>query len=143
MSALVYNAVFAVRRFDIVLVNMIFSPGCPLFNWDNHQYVFKNLAFLFVQYCYIAYIIYSKPHTENIFNNLEYFNETMITLLVYVMFTYSGIGNRDMILSSVVPLVFSILFTSIIIFVNVAVVIKKTVEKIKRLIALNKLKKQA
>ena len=32
--ALIYNAVFCLRRFEIVLVNMFFSPGFPLSNFD-------------------------------------------------------------------------------------------------------------
>jgi hypothetical protein len=142
MSALIYNAVFCVRRFDIVLVNMIFSPGFPIFNWESHQYVFKNLAFLFVQYCYVAYIITSKPHTDNIFNNLEYFNEFMIIGMIYIMLTYSGIGNRDDIQFSNIPLYITIAIAAIIILVNIAVMIKLTVEKIKRKIARDKLRKQ-
>ena len=29
-----------------VLINMFFSPGFPLSNFDHHQYLFKNLAFI-------------------------------------------------------------------------------------------------
>ena len=36
LISLFYNAVFCLRRFDIVLVNMIFSPGFPGTNFSQH-----------------------------------------------------------------------------------------------------------
>ena len=34
--SLLYNAIFSVRRFDIVFINMFFSPGFPLSNFESH-----------------------------------------------------------------------------------------------------------
>ena len=47
-AALMYNSVFCVRRSYIVFANLIFSPGFALTDFTNHQYVFKNMAILFV-----------------------------------------------------------------------------------------------
>ena len=35
LGTLFYNAVFCVRRFNIVLINMFFSPGFPLSNFKQ------------------------------------------------------------------------------------------------------------
>lgn len=93
LGTLFYNAVFCVRRFNIVLINMFFSPGFPLSNFKQDQYLFKNFAFIGVQTAYIMYVWDQKPHTNHVFNQLELFNESMIILMCYVMVVYTGIGD--------------------------------------------------
>ena len=127
LGALLYNAVFCVRRFDVVLVNMIFSPGFPLTNFDHHMYVFKNIAFLFIQSAYLIYIMQTRPHTRSHFNSLEFFNETLIILMCYIMLVFSGIGDRDLLLDSAVPLYISVILTTILIVTNIGVMAKTTV----------------
>jgi len=34
LSSLMYYAVFCVRRFQLVLINLVFSPGFPLTNFE-------------------------------------------------------------------------------------------------------------
>ena len=68
MAALLYNAVFCLRRFQIVLVNMVFSPGFPLTRFDQHQYLFKQFAFIIIQSAYLIYVADTKPHTNHVFN---------------------------------------------------------------------------
>ena len=48
LGCLFYHAVFCTRRFHIVFINMIFSPGFPLTNFDQHQYLLKNFFFIFI-----------------------------------------------------------------------------------------------
>lgn len=130
LSALMYNAVFCARRFDIVLVNMLFSPNFPLTGFSYHQYVFKCMSFLIVQTFYVFYIMHSKPHTENVFNKLELFNELMIILMCYIMLVFSGIGDRDNIIERKEPLVFSVAISAILIIVNLYVMVKLSATRI-------------
>ena len=126
-----YNAVFCIRRFDIVLVNMFFSPGFPLSNFDHHQYLFKNLAFILIQTSYVIYVADAKPHTNGIFNKLEFFNEGMIILMCYIMVCYAGIGPIQHIMESQTPIYLSLGVTGLIVIANFGVMFKMTWSKIK------------
>ena len=55
------------------------------------MYLFKALAFVFMQQLYIAYVYDSKPHTLNLFNWLEIFNEGALMLLGYMSIAFTGI----------------------------------------------------
>lgn len=136
-----YNSVFCLRRSYIVFVNLIFSPGFPLTGFENHQYVAKNMAILFVQTLYIIYIMYSMPHTESMFNKLEFFNEGLIVLLVYIMLCWSGIGDRDIIQGSDIPLIISVIIAGIIVIANCYVMLRLYIQKMKQRIHLAKYKK--
>lgn len=50
-----------------------------------------------VQTVYVMYIADTKPHSEEIFNCLEFFNEGMISLMCYIMICYTGIGESKLI----------------------------------------------
>ena len=52
----------------------------------------KILLFLVIESFYFIFIVSVKPHTDNMFNLLEYFNEILVMLLAYLMITYSGVG---------------------------------------------------
>ena len=60
--ALLYNTVFGMRRFFIVLINISLSPNCPWSNFEQHRYLYKILIFMFIQSVYIIYILETMPH---------------------------------------------------------------------------------
>lgn len=137
LSALFYNAIFCVRRFNIVLVNMFFSPGFPLSNFEQHHYLLKNLCFILIQTIYVMYIADTRPHSEETFNILEFFNEGMITLMCYIMICFTGVGPRHYIMQAKTPVYLSLAITVLIVMANFGVLIKMTIAKIKQ----NKAKK--
>ena len=109
--------------------NMIFSPGFPGINFEQHQYLLKQIAFIFIQTAYVLYIFDCEPHTNEIFNTLEFFNEGMIILMCYIMICYSGLGPVQEIMKSSVPFYISILITALIVFANFGAMIKMTLSK--------------
>ena len=126
-----YNSVFCVRRFLFVLINVVFSPGFPLVNFEYNHYLFKNLCFILVQTIYVGYVWDTRPHTNNIFNKLEIFNEAMIVLMCYIMVAYTGIGPTEYILDATTPIYLSIGITVLIVSANFGVMFKMTFIKIK------------
>ena len=102
---------------------MFFSPGFPISNFEQHQYLFKQFAFIIIQTAYILYVSDTKPHTNNIFNQLEFFNEGMIIMMCYVMIVYTGIGPVQEIMKSNTPVYFSMGITGIIAIANFGVMI--------------------
>lgn len=46
--ALCYNAVFCVRRFDIVIINQYFSKDSPMSGVDRTHYLFKIILFMLI-----------------------------------------------------------------------------------------------
>ena len=44
-----------------------------------------------MQSLYLLYIIDTKPHTVNLFNRLEYWNEGALMLLAYISLAFTGI----------------------------------------------------
>ena len=88
-SALCYNAVFAVRRLDLILMNIYFTAGSPLSGIDRTMYLQKIICFLFLQTVYLSYIHVTKPHTESVFNTLEIINEYGLVALAYIMLNYT------------------------------------------------------
>ena len=126
-----YNSVFCVRRFLLVLVNVIFSPGFPLVNFEHNHYLYKNLLFILVQTIYVGYVWDTKPHTNNIFNKLEFINEGMIMLICYIMVAYTGIGPAEYIIDATTPIYLTIAITVIIIGTNFGVMFKMTFTKVK------------
>ena len=136
---MIYNAIFCLRRFYIVFVNMIFSPGFPGTDFAQHQYLFKQFAFIFIQTAYLLYVTDTRPHTVSVFNSLEFFNEGMIILMCYIMICYAGIGPVSQILKSKVPFYISILITAAIVAANFGVMIRMTISKMKQKYKLRKL----
>ena len=93
--ALIYNAVFCVRRFDLVVINIFFSADFSMSLFDKNQYLLKIFVLIFVQLVYVTYIVTSWPHTESIYNKLEFLNEGLIILICYIMIMYSGVISLD------------------------------------------------
>ena len=91
--ALCYNAIFCMRRFDIVLMNSFFTKGSPLngLNFDRTHYLEKIFCFLIIQTGYILYIHEVKPHSDKIFNTLEYVNEYLMVALTYTMLNFANL----------------------------------------------------
>jgi len=148
-SALLYNVVFCVRRFYLVLINMYFSPQFPLSNFESHANYFKVAIFLVMQTMYMIYIIEAKPHTEDIFIKLEYFNEGLLVMLCYMMFVYTGIVCRGLedgscdtkvIFTDKLPLYISCTLTGVIVLGNFIVLIRNSFYKFR--IMLRKKKEQ-
>ena len=90
-SAVIYHAVFAVRRFDLILVNLFFTQGSPLSGIDRTFYMEKILLFIAIQSCYLSYIHNARPHFNSLFNRLELFNEYSLCAFAYVMLLFAGV----------------------------------------------------
>lgn len=103
-KALMYNAVFAVRRFDLVLINVYFTAGSPLSGVERSWYLQKILSFLVIQIAYLSYIHITKPHEESIFNTLEFVNEYALMALAYLMINFTTLVSlRDAESGDVIP----------------------------------------
>ena len=92
-SALCYNAVFTVRRFNIVLINVYFTIDSPLSGFKRTHYLDKIMAYFIVQIIYLSYIHTVRPHDQSIFNNLEFINEYSMLLLAYLMVYFTGVPD--------------------------------------------------
>ena len=55
-AALAYKAIFAVRRFDIILDNLVFTTDSPMLGLQTNHYLEKVLIFLLLQTCYLIYV---------------------------------------------------------------------------------------
>ena len=91
-----YQAVFAVRRWDIIIANMLFTQSFPLLDLARHHYLEKVMCFLIVQTFYILYIHEVKPHDESAFNKLELINEYSLMAFGYTMLLFTGVGFGDL-----------------------------------------------
>lgn len=132
LSSLMYYPIFCVRRFQLVLINLVLSPGFPLTNFEQHQYLAKDFAFIILQTAYFMYIVHAQPHSDGIFNTLELWNEGMIVLMCYIMLVYTGIGSKDPsydILSEKAPQYLALLVTALIVLPNFGVLIRMTIKK--------------
>ena len=91
----------------------------------------------------MVYIIDSKPHDEDVFTHLEYFNEGALILLCYMMFIYSGIiANKAIFTENKVPLYISIGITAVIVVGNFIVMFRMSFRKIKMMYLQSKQKKK-
>ena len=91
--ALCYNAVFSARRFDILLMNAYFTKDSVMSGIDRTYYLQKILAFLFIQTIYLAYVHNVHPHSESIFNKLEFVNEYLMVTLAYIMLNFTKLAK--------------------------------------------------
>ena len=98
------------------------------------------MAFLVIQTAYIIYIMHSMPHTESMFNKLEFFNEGMIVLMCYIMFVFAGVGDRAVLMTDI-PLYICMGISSIIVAVNILVMVRIYIQTAKQRIHQAKLKK--
>lgn len=78
----------------------------------------------------MIYIMISKPHTEDIFISLEYFNEGLLIVLCYLMLIYSGTFGLAITLEKI-PLYVSIGITVLIVVGNFGVLLRNSILKIK------------
>ena len=77
------------------------------------------------------YIADTLPHTNKIFNWLEFWNEGLIVLICYIMICYAGIGPVEEILQSNAPIIISIVIASLIMAANLSMMLKMNYTKIK------------
>lgn len=141
-EALLYYSVFAMRRFYLVVINVVFSPREK---GEKNEYLLKIIFFLIIQSIYILYVFAARPHTTRIFNRLEFFNEGMLIMLAYVMLIFCGLVPIEDLISNKASYVFAEwLGIGIAIFIcimNFYVMGKMTVDKIKAKMADKKQKK--
>ena len=86
----------------------------------------------------MIYIADTKPHTSNIFNWLEFWNEGLVIIMCYVMICYSGIGPVEEILKTNVPIAISIVIVGLIMAANLGMMLKMNYTKIKNKLELMK-----
>ena len=79
----------------------------------------------------MLYIEDTKPHSNVIFNWLEFWNEGLIIIMCYIMICYAGIGPVEEILKSNVPIAISIVIASLIMAANLGMMLKMNYTKIK------------
>ena len=91
-AAISYKAIFAVRRFDIILDNMVLAQDAPLFNLERDHNLEKVIVFILLQTCYVLYVKFVMPHDEKAFNVLELLNEYLLLVLGYTMLIFTGVG---------------------------------------------------
>ena len=91
-SALCYNAIFSVRRYNIVLMNAYFTKDSAMSGVDRTHYLLKVLSFLLIQTIYLAYVHNVHPHSESIFNKLEFVNEYLMVALAYTMLNFTKLS---------------------------------------------------
>ena len=95
----------------------------------------KCLAIIFLQTAYVMYIVYARPHSEDIFNYLEIWNEGLIIMMCYLMLIYTGMGSQDQsfeVLKIKSPQIVSLVVTFLIILANVGVLVRMTLRKAKQ-----------
>ena len=90
-TSLCYNAVWSVRRFDIILMNQLLTAGNPITGFDRNFYLHKIICFILIQIGYVIYIYDARPHTESIFNILEFVNEYLLIFLAYIMLSFTNL----------------------------------------------------
>ena len=131
-ESLVYNAVFCARRFNIVLINVLFSQN-DLF--ETNHYLLKIVCFLVIQSAYVMYILEAKLHAQRVNYILEIVNESVLIILIYMMICYSGMGNanqEELIQESMFLQVIIFTLFSIFLFTNLFVLLKKVMLMIKQ-----------
>lgn len=81
------------------------------------------------------YIVYARPHSEDIFNYLEIWNEGLIIMMCYLMLIYTGMGSQEQsfeVLKIKSPQIVSLIVTFLIILANVGVLVRMTLRKAKQ-----------
>ena len=59
---------------------------------DRTHYLQKVLSFLLIQTIYLAYVHNVHPHSESIFNMLEFVNEYLMVALAYIMLNFTKLS---------------------------------------------------
>ena len=141
-QALLYNTVFCLRRFYIVLVNTVFNVSCPFTDFEQSRYFYKIILFLLIQSVYLLYVESARPHTLELFNRLEVFNESALMLLAYIMIAFSGIVEGQVAGNDLAELLAFAVTVSILIG-NFSVLFNRTIWKVKLMLKKRELQKQA
>ena len=89
-SALCFQAIFAVHRFDLVIVNIMFTKDSPLTQFDQTESALKILCFILIQVVYLAYFHSVHPHDQPWFNRLDFCNQYALLALGNLM-----LGHED------------------------------------------------
>ena len=74
LLALLFQAVFTVIRFDLVLMNLVLSADSPFTKAKESIYLLKIFCLMGIVILYLCYIHISWPHDEPVYNVLEFFN---------------------------------------------------------------------
>ena len=82
MSTVCYHSVFVTRRFMLVLLYIAFRES-------SNSSILMIYGFLGIQSVYILYMWIYSPHIDNVYNILEYVNETCLILLAYMGLIFS------------------------------------------------------
>ena len=140
-EALLYNPIFCIRRFYIVLINIVFNVECPWTDYSQNHYKNKIFCFLLLQSIYVFYIADSRPHLHTTFNRLEFLNEGTLMILAYMMIAFSGcvLGQVN---RNIVAEVVGILMIATVIISNLYVLTRKTIVKFKEWLRRRKEKKE-
>ena len=91
LLALLFQAVFTVIRFDLVLMNLVLSADSPFTGAKQSIYLLKIFCLMGIVILYLCYIHISWPHDEPVYNVLEFFNQYMLLLLAYLMLFFTEI----------------------------------------------------
>ena len=86
----------------------------------------------------MIYIADTWPHSNEVFNWLEFWNEGLVIIMCYVMICYSGIGPVEEILKTNVPIAISIVIVGLIMAANLGMMLKMNYTKIKNKLELMK-----
>ena len=101
----------------------MFTPDLLFTGLKQNSYLLKIFSLIFIQSAYVVYIVNTRPHTDNTFNKLEFFNEGLMILMCYTMIIYSRIGPLEYIIGALLPVCISMTITGLIVIANVSVVV--------------------
>ena len=104
--------------------------------------MYKILIFIGIQSVYLWYINDTRPHTNNIFNRLEFFNEGSLMLLAYLMIGYSDVMPYNT-SGSLLGGIMSVIVVLLIAFANLFVLGYLTFVKLKERFKNGKVKKHS
>ena len=121
-----YCAVFSTRRLTLVFC---------IFFLKEENFVGCILGLITIQMLYLFYMIDTRPHIDDFYNSLEFFNEAFILLLFYSMlgFSTSALGplvdpDRQWSIGFV-----SIAFVCAIYIANFSLMLREVLKKIRQL----------
>ena len=103
-KSLAYNAVYATRHFNLVVVNILLTSGSPFTGISRSWHLQKIFCLIVIQIIYLSYIHITRPHDQSLFNILEFINEYSLLGLAYLMINFTTIpAYRDPKTNKVVP----------------------------------------
>ena len=113
-------------------MNIYFTEGSPLSGFEHTQYSLKIFTLLFIQTVYLAYVHHVKPHSQSLFNNLEFFNEYCLVILGYVMLCFTKImaGVNDTKALDYWSTYIAIAIIGLMALINLGVMVRITFQKV-------------